>query len=262
MEDQHGHIPARDAAFETYVKGVYNFAQDSDAGKVFGRSYYIYYTQAQINMFSYAPNKPITRTAGNEKEIFTYVENSGGTTGSTTIDGYEFKTYTSSNGKTYIWYMQNVGSWSGVNNFANVGCHYTSISIIASGYGKETLPSWNRNMSELQYTSTNLGTQCLGTGGNPKGFVETLSPQQLAEIKECLYNGGEVIVHVLGKSFGGATIYTSTQHWMPVVDISEDGEQVFIMNTSTLYSDDKNGWTDINTLFKYVNCYHLISGIK
>lgn len=72
-----GHIPARDAAFETYVKGVYDFST-SPAGTVFNRSYYIYYTQEQLDMFDYAPNKPITRDINNqthEIEIFTYNEN-------------------------------------------------------------------------------------------------------------------------------------------------------------------------------------------
>lgn len=68
-----GHIPMRDAAYETYVKGVYDFTF-SDAGEVFGRQYYIYYTQEQLDEFSYAPDKPITRSPSNEQEIFTYVE--------------------------------------------------------------------------------------------------------------------------------------------------------------------------------------------
>lgn len=71
-----GHIPMRDAAFETYVKGVYDFTF-SDAGEVFERKYYIYYTQEQLNRFSYAPNKPITRSASNEQQIFTYTESVG-----------------------------------------------------------------------------------------------------------------------------------------------------------------------------------------
>lgn len=68
-------IPARDAAFETYVKGIFDFL-DSDAGEVFSREYYIYYTQRQLNRFSHAPDKPITRTSSNEREIFTYEEKS------------------------------------------------------------------------------------------------------------------------------------------------------------------------------------------
>lgn len=71
-----GHIPSRDAAFETYVKGVYKFSE-SNAGTVFGRKYYIYYTQEQLNEFSYAPTKSITRTSANEEEIFTYVKRAG-----------------------------------------------------------------------------------------------------------------------------------------------------------------------------------------
>lgn len=80
-----GHIPARDAAFETYVKGVFDFKNNSytvpgasmPAGTVFGRNYYIYYTQAQLNNFSYSPRKTVKRNASNEEEIFTYVQSSG-----------------------------------------------------------------------------------------------------------------------------------------------------------------------------------------
>lgn len=72
-----GHIPSRDAAFETYVKGIYDFST-SPAGTVFERKYYIYYTQEQINSFSYAPNKAITRNSSNEQEIFTYQQSSYG----------------------------------------------------------------------------------------------------------------------------------------------------------------------------------------
>lgn len=68
-------IPARDAAFETYVKGIFDFL-DSDAGEVFSRKYYIYYTQEQLDRFDYAPDKPVTRTSSNEREIFTYEEKS------------------------------------------------------------------------------------------------------------------------------------------------------------------------------------------
>ena len=71
-----GHIPARDAAFETYVKGVYDFT-NSSAGEVFSRNYYIYYTREQLNRFSYAPGKTITRSPSNEEEIFTYSQASG-----------------------------------------------------------------------------------------------------------------------------------------------------------------------------------------
>ena len=77
-----GHVPARDAAFETYVKGIYDFTY-SDAGEVFGRNYYIYYTQDQLDWLqnndmedgNTVPDKEVTRTTENEQEIFTYEEN-------------------------------------------------------------------------------------------------------------------------------------------------------------------------------------------
>ena len=72
---QPGHIYSRDMEFETFVKGVFDFSRSS-AGPAGGRTKYIYYTQAQINSISYAQKKPITRTASNEQEIFTYEERS------------------------------------------------------------------------------------------------------------------------------------------------------------------------------------------
>ena len=255
-----GHIPARDAAFETYVKGVYDFSQSS-AGEVFGRKYYIYYTASQIAQFSYAPNLSITRTSANEQEIFTYVERSGGEVGSTDISGYTFKTYTSSNGKTYTWYLQDYGPWvSQVSSnfgstFAAAGCYCTSASIVASGYGDATLPSWSRNIYEFNLTSRMLHSAC------PGGVTTQLSDSQLTEIRNHLRNGGEVIVHVQGANRGGTSRYTSNQHWMPIVDISEDGTQIFNMNTTTSSnSNGKSGWLDIKDVFTSVNCYHLIHG--
>ena len=71
-------IPAIDATFETYVKGVYAFSY-SEAGGVFGRTCYLFYTQEQLDAIAEnldegetIPNKPLKRTADNAQEIFTY----------------------------------------------------------------------------------------------------------------------------------------------------------------------------------------------
>lgn len=256
-----GHIPARDAAFETYVKGVYNFSQSS-GGEVFGRTKYIYYTSGQLSRFSYAPNKPVTRTAANEQEIFTYEERSGGELGSTDISGYNFQTYTSSNGKTYIWYLQNYGPWTGQTSgsgytMAAAGCYCTAASIVGSGYGNMELPRWGRNIYEYNLTSRLLGRGC------PGGTANQLSETQLNEIRNHLRSGKEVIVHVEGSKRGGTSRYTRDQHWMPIVDINEDGSQVYNMNTTTSsLNNGQSGWVDIKDLFTSVNCYHLINGPK
>lgn len=120
-----GHIPSRDASFETYVKGVYDFSE-SAAGKVFGRSYYIYYTQEQLNAYDYAPNKPITRTAENEEEIFTYNEielyNYDGE--AVIAAGYQFPHYLQKN------YAGSYGS----STISASGCGPTSMAMILAGF--------------------------------------------------------------------------------------------------------------------------------
>jgi len=256
-----GHIPSRDATFETYVKGIYDYSQ-SPAGELFARTKYIYYTAAQLAMFDYAPNKPITRTAANEQEIFTYEERSGGTVGSTSISGYEFQTYTSSNGKTYTWYLQNYGPWvnetsGGGSTMANAGCFCTTTSTIASGYGSTRLPGWGRTIYEFNLTTRALGSGC------PGGVATQLSASQLTEIRNHLRNGGEVIVHVQGSGRGGTSRYTRDQHWMPIVDINEDGTQIYNMNTTKgSLNNGQSGWLSITDVFTSVNCYHLVNGLK
>jgi len=67
---------SRDAQFETYVKGIYNFAE-SPAGEVSARKYFIYWTESQLALYDDSPELQVTRTPANEPEIFTYVENVG-----------------------------------------------------------------------------------------------------------------------------------------------------------------------------------------
>lgn len=249
-----GHIPARDAAFETYVKGVYDFST-SDAGEVFGRNYYIYYTLEQLNKFSYAPNKPITRTSANEEEIFTYEECAGKISGTINIDGYEYQLYTSSNGKTYTWYYQGYGPWSGYTSSSGstmtaAGCYCTTSAIIGSGYGNKETPHWGRNIYEFEMIEeNNLSKGCSDSGS----YGVNLNSNQIKQIQEWLFNGGEVIIHV-----GNNSKYTSNQHWMPIVDISDDGQEVYIMNTVQSFE----GWNNINDLAICVDCYYRVNGLK
>lgn len=126
-----GHITSRDAQFETYVKGVYNFASESDAGEVFDRKHYIYYTQEQIDAISYAPDLPITRNSSNEEEIFTYVEraNTGGYDGEfLQAAGYSFPHYLQSN----------FAGQYGTSDIPTSGCGPTSMAMILAGFCDDT----------------------------------------------------------------------------------------------------------------------------
>lgn len=124
------HIPARDAQFETYVKGVYDFASESDAGEAFARKYYIYYTQAQINAISYAPKLSITRSSSNEEEIFTYEEKScGGYDGEFLVAaGYRFPHYL----------QKDYARKYGTSDIPTSGCGPTSMAMILAGFCNDT----------------------------------------------------------------------------------------------------------------------------
>lgn len=157
-----GHIPMRDAAFETYVKGVYDFTF-SEAGEVFGRSYYIYYTQAQLNQFSYAPKKPITRTDSNEQEIFTYTESAGSSEvpGSTESAGslLEAAEIIHTKYEREVWTYSVTGLYFGdikrsMNHPRKITCcaTFVSESLYLSGLlSEEEINSFNYNSSSTTY---------------------------------------------------------------------------------------------------------------
>lgn len=256
-----GHIPSRDAAFETYVKGVYDFSQSS-AGKVFGRNYYIYYTQEQLNRFSYAPNKKITRTTSNEKEIFSFEEKTSGSNGSVDVGGLQLSTYTSSSGKTFVEYKQNIGPWAsmpyGSGTIKSQGCSVTSLAIMTSGYGYNFTPQkWSS--TSLTSVSGQAATYVKGSQRTTIGAEYTapknVSANHKKDIQDHLKTGDVVIIHVLGagnKNGGYNKKYTSSQHWMVLLDINDAGDQVYVSNP---YSGQPNGWDNIDQVLTSLCCY-------
>lgn len=176
----------------------------------------------------------------------------------TEITGYEFPIYTSRHtGRSYIWYYQNYGPWinqksGGGSTINKAGCAMTSSATIASGYGDMRVPQWGLGNSRFK-KATSKSKGCSGNIANGKN----LSSSQIKEIQDWLFSGHEVLIHV-----DSGSKYTNNQHWMPLVDISEDGLYVYNMNTRTDYSDDKIGWCSIESLSIDVDCYHLIDGLS
>lgn len=258
-----GHIPMRDAAFETYVKGIYDFSQSS-AGPVFGRSCYIYYTQEQLNRFDYAPNKPITRTTSNEPQIFKYEENSSGTNGVVDIDGLELSTYTNKAGKTFTEYKQNVGPWASMpygsdGTIKSQGCSVTCLAIMTSGYGYDFTPakwagksliSMSGQASQYARGSTRISI------GEEKHANTIVASTNKKDIQDHLKTGDVVIIHVLGSKHGYNNPYTSNQHWMVLLDINDSADEVYVSNP---WSGKSNGWENIDEVLKSLCCYIKVS---
>lgn len=127
----------------------------------------------------------------------------------------------------------------------------TSSATIASGYGDMREPQWGLGHSRFKKASS----KSKGCNGNI-AIGADLTSYQIKEIQEWLFSGHEVLIHV-----DSGSKYTNNQHWMPLVDISEDGLYVYNLNTRTDYSDDKIGWCSIESLSIDVDCYYLIEGL-
>lgn len=255
-------LEARDGAYETYVKGIYDLKQ-SRGGPIFGRTCYVFYTQGQISRYSYARSLTYTRTSTNEEEIFTYEEKSNGTEGSTQISGITLSTYTSSSGRTYIQYKQNVGPWAGQaygsKTIGVQGCSVTSIAIALSGYGYNFTPSnFSGPLISIYGTTSQYAkgsTQTFTRGGDGLAYnqVQDINKQ---DIVNHLRTGNAVIYHVLGASKGYSSIYTGNQHWMVLTDVNEDGTQAYVSNPN---SSGPNGWNDLNMILQSLCCYIKVS---
>ena len=76
------------------------------------------------------------------------------------------------------------------------------------------------------------------------------------DIQSHLKTGDIVIIHVLGNKKGYSNPYTSNQHWMALLDINEDGSQVYVSNP---YAGKSNGWADIDQVLNSLCCYIKVS---
>ncbi len=228
---------AREAAFETFVKGKYNV---SDA---FSRNYYIYYTAEQIARHPAAPNREITRTPENEKDIFSPGGGSSGGGSSGGTSGSGASKYNSSSGKVYTEYKQNKGEWAddpyAGSTISKVGCSLAAVATALSGYGYDFTPgNWSTTgqqsipgivkqyatKSQVIYTNTS----------NTSSYI--------SDIEAHLRKGHPVIVYVNGSGTSKNNKYSSVEHWMTITDIGTDG-RVYVSNP---YHGSPTGWGNIN----------------
>ena len=189
--------------------------------------------------------------------IFGYNENAySNGIGTVTIsegDGYT-SIYTSSFGKSYKEFKQNVTDASYANykygngTISSQGCSVTSLAIVLSGYGFDVNPGiWSGGLISVSgeinsYVGGKLYS--LSTSGS--------TSESIKNIQNHLRTGNPVIIHVLAKSS-----FTNNQHWMALLDISEDGSLVYLSNPNVY---GQNGWVSINTALYDLKTYILVGG--
>ena len=179
-------------------------------------------------------------------------------TGSKVVNGATVATYTSSSGKTYSEFKQNVGPWAGCRygnkTIAAQGCNVTSIAIALSGYGYDFTPAnyqGGLKSADMEVKKHLKGTQQRVHAAGSEGRANAnLSANHKNAILDHLKTGNAVIIHVLGARKGYSSNYTRNQHWMVLLDVN--GNQVYVSNPS---SSSKNGWVDIDTACKSLCCY-------
>lgn len=238
-----------DAQYETYIKGVFDFSL-SDAGGVFSRNKYIFYSQEQISEFENATGLSITRTPENEEEIFKLELKAGEFE---KVDGqYIVGYYTSTTGRRFTILCQSkIGSWRGK-------CNRAATAIIASGYSKEEPSSLIVTMNTY-YNDIIPSGKYMDIYGLKRGpYGGSMSVAQYTKLlREQLQKGGYACIWVnMGKYYGKSGMcWTDEMHWVAILDYKVEGgkEKIFI-------ADWRGGaWYDIDEFSRGISNYCEIS---
>ena len=154
-----------------------------------------------------------------------------GKTGAIDIRGITVKTYTASNGNTYVLYDQTKGPWSSVSyadsTIGAIGCPTTAGATILSGLGYNIYPD---DLTSMYSTGV---FNVLANKGATTNKVECNISGKITETHKnaiigYLQSGKPVLIHVYGSGKGGSNQFAKTQHWMALLDTNADGSKVFL----------------------------------
>ena len=238
-----------DAQYETYIKGVFDFSL-SDAGGVFSRNKYIFYSQEQISEFENATDLSITRTSENEEEIFTLELKAGEFE---KVDGqYIVGYYTSTTGRRFTILCQSkIPGWGGK-------CNRAATAIIASGYSKEEPSSLIATMNTY-YNDIIPSGKYMDIYGLKRGpYTGSMTVAEYTKrLREQLQKGGYACIWVnKGQYYGKSGMcWTNEIHWVAILDYKAEGgkEKIFI-------ADWRGGaWYDIDEFSRGISNYCEIS---
>ena len=177
-----------------------------------------------------------------------------GETGTIDIRGTTVKTYTASNGNTYVLYDQTKGPWSSVayadSTIGAIGCPTAAGATILSGLGYNIYPDDLTSMysSGVFNVLTNKGVTTNKVECNINGNV---TESHKNAIIGYLQSGKPVLIHVYGSGKGGSNQFAKTQHWMALLDTNSDGSKVFLACGAT----GEPAWYDTEVALKSLQTY-------
>lgn len=178
-----------------------------------------------------------TSKGGKGKVISTSNLDSTGYTGiyESRTTGRKFKEY-KQDGNSFV-YKYNIGS---------VGCEWISecgtvaIMIVGSGYNTKA----NFEDATKKLKSTGGGTQFIPWLSDyaSKAEVKQIDSPSKSQLAKLLKDGCVAVVHDPG--------YSKKGHYLAILDISEDGSQIYVSNPST-NNKIQNGWNPISVFYTY-----------
>ena len=160
----------------------------------------------------------------------------------------------SKNGITYKLYDQGMGDWAGYvysdgATMKNNGCMLTSASVLSSAVDSSITPGNFFNSSyRHEFVSNSVPAQS-------NGNFQAISVSDPQTIISNLQQGNPAIVMVKGYKKGGSSSFTTSQHYMALLDISDDGSQVFVGNSHSTDGGARsgNGWYPTSEVLTSVN---------
>ena len=165
-------------------------------------------------------------------------------------EGYTNIHKSSVTGKEFKEYKQSDAPWSSTsyangNTIGAWGCPLVSDAILCTGYGHDVTPV---AINSKYYGGYIVGAEISSITGASTNF-ETMN---IDKFKQHLLSGGTAIVYSHNSKF------TGSEHYMAIIDISSDGNEVYLSNPN---SAGPNGWMDTNdTLNRMVSAMYVNAG--
>ena len=178
--------------------------------------------------------------------------NSNNNNSSSTNANNVYSTYKNSrNGVTYNLYSQADSRWkdhkySSGQTIAQNGCMITSIAVVSSAVDSSITPLTVFKSSHRHNYPWDAITKL--TGGKISCSSGSTNKQNIINF---LKDGNVVVIKVYGRNKGGSSSFTSSQHYMALLDINDTS--IYIGNGYSNSGHGKTGWFSIDKVLTSVN---------
>lgn len=169
--------------------------------------------------------------------------------------------YNALNNTKFMIYNQIDTRWSnlsfpgsnGVGTVGERGCNIIATAVIVSGYDNSITPY---NVYNSSYRSAHP-YDAVNNLTNHK-FNCSMSSTNTTSIVNNLKDGNVYVVLVYGSSNGGSSKFTSSQHYISIIDVSSDGDYVYVGNSyDETHTYGKSGWFATSDVLNSVQQAHL-----